>query len=709
MTDVNAVADCLIEIGMEELPPKAMPALSSAFHDNMVAGLQASGLAHNGVARFAAPRRLALRIDALAMGQSDEALVLRGPPIAVAFDADGNPTRAAEAFAKKNGVSVEALTREVTDKGEWLQHKTVKTGLPTAEVIGDIINKALADLPIPKRMRWGDSTAAFVRPVHWVVVLHNGDVVPCNVLGVAANRNSRGHRFHANEWFEIQDAASYEAALEQRYVIADFDRRKQRVSDAVASAAKDAGGHVVPDDALLTEITALCDWPVAVTGSFDARFLRLPQEVLTSTLKVHQRYFPLEQADGSPMAAFITVANIESREPDEVRRGNERVIAPRLADAEFFWHNDLKTPLADRAVRLQNIVYQKALGSVGDKVARSGAVAVAICEALGVDAHPVSQAMQLSRCDLVTDMVGEFPELQGIMGAYYAARSGLSEDVVTAIRSQYQPAFAGDDIPATLTGQIVSAADRIDTLAGIFAIGKKPTGNRDPFGLRRAALGLVRILIEADLAIDLRPLVNLAGELQPVQIDNLAGPTADTDAAFSDAVMAFISDRTRGYYRQNAKTEKADLFDAVAARAPATLIDFDQRMHAVASFVERPEAEALAAANKRIGNLLRSALEDTTVATTVAPALIQDPSEQALFDAANQARSDIAPMLQENRYSDVLARLADLRESVDAFFDNVMVMDDDLDIRGNRLALLTDVRAMFLEVADISELAGTSG
>lgn len=700
MNDATLSADCLIEIGMEELPPKAMPALSKAFHDNLIAGLAGASIAHGDVAAFAAPRRLALRIDNLAERQPDEALVLRGPPISVGLDADGKPTRAAEAFAKKNGVAVADLGREITDKGEWLQHRTTKTGLPAAELLGALIEKALADLPIPKRMRWGDSSAAFVRPVHWVVVIHGDDVVSCDILGVAAGRKSRGHRFHANDWFDVSGPSAYETELETRFVIADFARRKQLVADAVDSAALAAGGSVEADDALLSEITALCDWPVAVTGAFDKRFLALPQEVLTSTLKVHQRYFPMIDGSGAPMASFITIANIESRSPDEVRRGNERVIAPRLADAEFFWHNDLKTPLADRGSRLQDIVYQKALGSVSDKVARSGAIAILMCEALAVDAQDVTQAVLLSRCDLVTDMVGEFPELQGIMGAYYAQHSNLPDAVVSAIRSQYQPSFAGDAIPATLTGQIVSAADRIDTLAGIFAIGKKPSGNRDPFGLRRAALGLVRIMVEAKLGIEVAPLLRLAVSLQPVAVDDQEG--------LVKALSAFISDRARGYYRQQAATERGDLFDAVLARAPTTLMDFDQRMKAVAAFVERAEAPVLAAANKRIGNLLRSAPEGTLVANAVDPELIRDVAEQALFDAARNASDDITPMLAEKQYAQVLERLADLRGAVDAFFDNVMVMDDDAQIRGNRLALLTQVRAMFLQVADISELAGTT-
>ncbi|MEL6869670.1 MAG: glycine--tRNA ligase subunit beta [Pseudomonadota bacterium] len=698
MTESTHSEDCLIEIGMEELPPKAMPALSAAFVDNVRTALETANLNFDGIEAFAAPRRLALRIGALAIRQPDEAVELRGPPVSVAFDDDGKPTRAAEAFAKKNGVNVDDLQREETDKGSWLRFSTVRKGAATTDLLGEIVEGALNALPIPRRMRWGDSTAAFVRPVHWVVMLHGTDVVPCSVLGVRAARASRGHRFHANDWFDIAHPRDYVEALHERFVIADFAARRRVVEDAVNAAATAAGGSVEYDAGLLEEITALCDWPVAITGAFDERFLELPVEVLTSTLKVHQRYFPVVADDGRPMAAFITVANIASREPGEVRRGNERVIAPRLADAEFFWNNDRKRTLAEHGKRLDAIVYQQALGSISDKVARVSAIAIAICEALGIDAAEVTQASQLARCDLVTDMVGEFPELQGIMGAYYAAHDGVDEAVVSAIRSQYQPAFAGDDIPPTLVGQVLSAADRIDTLAGIFAIGKKPTGNRDPFGLRRAALGLIRVLIEGGLAISLQNIFGLAMQLQPVEVGDAA--TVETE------LLAFAHERARSHYRNSVTAERGDLFDAVLVRNPATLVDFDQRLHAVAAFVQRPEAGALAAANKRIGNLLRSA--DEALPRIVDASMLTAGAERTLYDESRNAEKDIAPLMAADNYTGALERLAQLRDVIDRFFDDVMVMADDRAVRTNRLALLTSVRELFLEVADISELASAT-
>ncbi|MEM8547369.1 MAG: glycine--tRNA ligase subunit beta [Pseudomonadota bacterium] len=692
---MSARTDLLIEIGMEELPPKAMLPLAEALAAAVHTGLKEVRLEPGLVASFAAPRRLAVRVESLNSGQPDEVQVLRGPPVGIAFGDDGAPTRAAEAFASKNGVSVAELGREVTDKGEWLQVEKHVSGKSAAELIPAVLAAAAEGLPIPRRMRWSDSDDGFVRPVHWLVALLNDAVVPCSLYGQTAGRRSRGHRFHHNDWFELEAATSYEDALAERKVIVDFNQRRAKVVDAVSAAAAALGGTTDNDQELIDEVTALCDWPVAVTGGFASAYLELPVEVLASTLKVHQRYFPVLDKAGQPTAHFITVANIDSTAPGEVQRGNERVVAPRLADAAFFWQNDQRTPLADRSARLSTIVYEKALGSIADKAARTGSLAIAIAEHLDIDTASVARAAALARCDLVTEMVGEFPELQGIMGGYYAALDGEAEAVAQAIRDQYRPAFAGDAIPAALAGQILSAADRIDTLAGIFAIGKKPGGNRDPFGLRRAALGLVRILVEAPLDIELVPLIEQAIALQPVDVTE--------PRVLAEELAAFVEDRARGHYRTALGLERGDVFDAVQARGPSTWPDFDARIRAVAGFVALPAADSLAAANKRIGNFLKQIDEDQFA--DVNPELFSEAAEVALHGAVLAAGKDTAAMLEQRDYSGVLARLSETRDAVDQFFDDVMVMAEDEAVRGNRLALLRQLRALFLGVADLSMLA----
>lgn len=687
-------ADCLIEIGMEELPPKAMPGLSRAFSELVTSGIDAARLAHGEVHAFAAPRRLALRIDQLGLQQADKSLVLRGPPVAVAFDDDGQPTRAATAFAAKAGVDVSELQREATDKGEWLVHHKTERGVAATALLGDIVRQALDGLPIPRRMRWGDGEDAFIRPLHWLVIMHGGDVADAKVLGVTAGNQSVGHRFHHPQAIAIDAPRDYEQALRDGYVIADFDERRERVWRIAKAAAESAGGSIRKDAELVDEVAALVDWPVAVVGSFDARFLSLPVEVLESTLKIHQRYFPVVDEAGDAMAHFVTISNIESRAPDEVRRGNERVVAPRLADAEFFWNNDTKSTLESRGEKLSEVVYQKSLGSLADKVERVADLAAAICRQLDIPPGETLRAAALARCDLVTDMVGEFPELQGVMGGYYALRDGEPEAVAMAISEQYRPRFAGDAIPSNRIGQVLSAAERIDTLAGIFAIGKKPSGNRDPFGLRRAALGLLRILVEAGLDVDLRELVQTAVRAQPVDTGK--------HPELADDIYDYITERLRHYYEGSVCAERRDLFDAVVAREPRSMVDFDARLRAVAGFVALPEADALAAANKRIANILRGGGVDAYADLDVEA--LTEPAEKQLYADWLAARANVVPMLKARDYSAVLTRLSVMRDSVDAFFDNVMVMADDVSVRRNRMALLSEVRGLFLEIADISEL-----
>jgi glycyl-tRNA synthetase beta chain len=688
--------DFLVEIGTEELPPKALRSLMEAFATNLGDAVDEARLAHGDVHAYASPRRLAVLIEQLADGQADRAVTLKGPPAHVAFDDDGNPKPAATAFAKKCGVEVNELAREKTDKGEWLIHDSVEKGKPASELMPELIERSLGNLPIPRRMRWGAGVAEFVRPVHWVVLLHGDEVIDASVMGLRAGKISRGHRFHASGDVEISSPASYLGALEQRgYVIADFERRRTMVLEGATAAAKAAGGELVANDALLDEVTALVEWPVPVTGSFDDAFLELPREVVISTLTSHQRYFPVIDGGGSLLPLFITIANLESSDPDQVRDGNERVIRPRLADAAFFWETDRKKTLDSRRDALRDVVYQRGLGSLHDKSDRIATLAGWIATALGTDPSTIKRAAMLAKCDLVTGMVGEFPELQGVMGRYYALSDGESGAIADAISEHYAPRFAGDELPQSVDGRILAIADRLDTLAGVFTLGKKPSGNRDPFGLRRAALGIVRILIECGIDLDLRSMVNEAVALQP------KGKLDVSDVA--EDMHTFITERLRRYFLDADTSLRTETFDAVRARAPASLVDFQLRLQAVQAFLRLDEAESLAAANKRIANILRQAGSDGAAAVDVSR--LTDDAEKALHAALDDAREDVQPLLDERRYTDALSRLAALRKPVDTFFDDVMVMTDDDALRNNRLALLGALRALFLDIADISRLS----
>ncbi len=693
-----ATRDFLFEIGTEELPPLALRRLMLALADEMTARLGAAQLGHGDVEAFATPRRLAVRVRAVAARQPALDEEFRGPPTRVAFDGDGLPTRAASAFAERHGVSVDALDTVATDKGEWLALKRRSPGAGAVALLPDIVAGALAALPIERPMRWGGGSDEFARPVHWIVALLGQDVVDITLFGQEAGRNTYGHRFHAPGALALSGPDDYETVLAERgFVIADFDRRRRRVAELVAAAAATLDGRVEPDERLLTEVASLVEWPAAVTGNFSAEYLTLPREVLISTLKKHQRYFPVEGANAALKPHFVAVTNIDSRDPALVARGNERVVAPRLADARFFYDQDLSRPLEARLERLQTIVYEKALGSVYDKSTRVAELTATVAGALaasGEEADAAARAALLARCDLVTAMVGEFPDLQGIMGGYYAAAGGAAPAVSTAIGHFYKPAFAGDDIAPPGAARIVVIADRADTLAGAFASGNRPKGSRDPLGLRRAALGLARTLLEGELELDLKALLAAAVTLQPV----------DADPALADEVYSFVLERLRAYFQaQDGEFDNA-LFDAVAERRPASLRDFAARLAAVAGFAELPQAEALAAANKRIGNLLRRADEDGARLPSVDERLLEDGAEAALFQAYGQAREAVAPLFAEPDYTAALSRLAELREPVDAYFDQVMVMTDDAAVRRNRLGLLSAIRALFLNVADISVL-----
>ena len=688
--------DFLVEIGTEELPPKALRPLMEAFGENLAAAIDEALLSRGSVHTYASPRRLAVLVEKLAAKQDDREVDQKGPPVTVAFDDDGKPTPAATAFANKCGVTVEQLGREQTPKGEWLSFRSLEPGKTAAELLPQMIDRALAALPIPRRMRWGAGDAEFVRPIHWVVLLHGEDLIDAPVMGIRAGRESRGHRFHSSGPISITKPGDYLASLEKDgYVIADFMRRRDLVREGVNEAAEQSGGHIVDGESLYDEVTALVEWPVPIVGAFDEMYLDLPREVVVSTLTGHQRYFPVADDNGKLLPHFVTVANIESKDPEQVIEGNERVVRPRLADAAFFWNSDRKASLASREEILRDVVYQQGLGSLFDKSQRVGRIAAWLASALDVDASAVERAATLGKCDLVTGMVGEFPDLQGTMGRYYALSDGEPGAVADAIAEQYLPRFAGDELPESRAGQLLAVADRMDSLAGIFSIGKKPTGNRDPFGLRRAALGVVRILIERGIDVDLKALIAKAVAEQPAAAAHSEEVTAD--------LYAFISERLRRYFLDRDTHLAVETFDAVMVRHPASLVDFDRRLAAVQTFSRLEQAESLAAANKRIANILRKAGDP--VGLTVKDKLLEPGAELTLHNALRNSREKVLPMLEQRRYAEILNELADLRDPVDRFFDDVMVMADDETVRNNRLALLGELRALFLDVADISRLS----
>lgn len=684
-------ADFLVEIGTEELPPKALKSLMQAFADGLVDGLLQGRLEHGQVTPYASPRRLAVKVSGLSMVQPDRETRQKGPPVSIAIDENGAPGKAGLAFAKRCGVAFSALGREATAAGEWLSFSAVEKGKAAATLLPEIVVQALDSLPIPRRMRWGAGNAEFVRPVHWVVMLHGTAAVPGSVLGIQSGSKSRGHRFMAPGDLQISSPGEYLELLEKKgFVIGDFGVRRDKIVAGVVRLAEEAGGTAVGDAALYDEVTALTEWPVPMLGCFDKSFLGLPREVIIASLTGHQRYFPVAADDGELLPVFITVANLASREPARVLSGNERVIQPRLADAAFFWDGDRRVTLADRVAALQNVVYQKGLGSLHDKSVRIAALAESLALQLSVDSGPVSRAALLCKADLLTGMVGEFPELQGVMGRYYATADGEGIAIATAIGEQYLPRFAGDELPSSEAGRILAVADKLDTLAGIFALGKKPSGNRDPFGLRRAALGIIRILIEGSLDIDFCAAIGFAMEQQPASHGD------------ADALYDFVVDRLRRYYLDRDAGMTNEMFDAVRDKRPRSLVDFDERLKAVAAFARLEPAASLAAANKRIANILRQA--DFDASALPEPTLLQDASESALYAALMDADARARPLLQQRAYAEALTVMAELRPAVDQFFVDVMVLTEDPALRQNRLALLSALRALFLNIADVSRL-----
>jgi glycyl-tRNA synthetase beta chain len=685
--------DLLFELLCEELPPRALPGLSEALSEGIAKGVDAAGIPHGNIHSYATPRRLSVWIEKLAEYQPDRNVERRGPPLANSFDADGKPLAAAIAFAKSCSVSVDALTQLKTDKGAWLQFRGTERGAATSTLIGGIITQAIAALPIPKRMRWGARSAEFVRPVHAVVLLHGETVVPVEILGLASGRMTQGHRFHAPKPLTLKSAKGYAGRLHRAKVVVNFAKRREliRTQVSMAAAATGPGAGVLMDDALLDEVTALVEWPVAVAGQFEQRFLSLPREVVIATVQDHQRYFPVETQDGKLSGWFVTVSNIESRDPSKVREGNERVVRPRLSDAAFFWEQDVKLPLQAYAARLKDMTFQAKLGTYADKTARVAALAALIGGKIGAG-DEVERAAQLAKADLVTAMVGEFPELQGTMGRYYALAQGEPQDLAIAIEEHYRPRFAGDAIPSTPTGQAVALADKIDTLVGIFVIEQRPSGAKDPFGLRRAALGVLRILIEARLDLDLFEVLRASAQSQPIQ-----------RSAVVDEVYDFIAERLRGMLLEQPGTT-VEMLDAVLANRPASPLDATTRLAALQSFLLLPDAPVLAAINKRIGNILKKTQVSQDHA--VDSAALTEESERALHQALLTLRDPVIEATTQRRYADSLRALVGLRAPVDDFFDRVMVMDENPVRRNNRLALLRDVQMLLGGVADLSRLPG---
>lgn len=689
--------DLLIEIGTEELPPKALSRLSQAFHDGVQEGLARADLSHAGIKTYATPRRLALLVTALQDGQSDKQVERRGPALTSAFDDEGCPTQAAKGFARSCGVEVEDLEKQETDKGSWLVFRMQQRGESTQQLVPDIVREALDRLPIPKRMRWGSLKEQFVRPVHWVILLFGDEVIPANILSVEAQRETRGHRFHHPDSIYIGEPAAYAPLLEsQGHVIADFADRREAIRGQVLEIARSVQGTAVIDDDLLDEVTSMVEWPVAVLGNFEQRFLQVPAEALVSAMKNHQKYFHVVDAQGKLLPHFITVSNIESHDPDKVREGNERVIRPRLSDAEFFWNQDRRQPLANHLETLRNVVFQNKLGSLYDKTQRTRDLAVAIAMALSADTNLAGRAAELCKCDLMSSMVGEFPELQGIMGRYYALHDGEASEVATAIDEHYMPRFSGDALPATPAGQCTALADKLDTLVGIFGIGQVPTGDKDPFALRRTALGVLRILVELDLDLNVSELLHSAVENYNQQNGSIV------PASTADEVMDFILARLQVYYSSQGIAH--DEIDAVLCLRPEVLQDSDKRLHALSEFRKLPQAESLAAANKRISNILKKTGDK--IPESWDESLLVEPAEKKLGHQLQDLRIKLEPLYAQQDYASAMKLLAGLRENVDAFFDHVMVMTDDESLRNNRLALLNTLRNLFLRVADLSRLQG---
>ena len=681
----------LVEIGTEELPPKALKTLATSFADNVEAELNQAGLTFDKIEWFAAPRRLAVKVLNLATQQPSKEIEKRGPAVSAAFDAEGKPTKAAEGWARGCGITVDQAERIATDKGEWLVHRAKIEGQPTKNLLNDIVANALAKLPIPKPMRWADKTVQFIRPVHTVTMLLGGELIEGEILGVASARTIRGHRFLGEKEFEIQHADQYPQLLREKgSVVADFNERKAEILAKSQAKATALGGVADIEESLLEEVTSLVEYPNVLAAKFEERFLAVPAEALVYTMKGDQKYFPIYDKDGKLLPHFIFVSNINPEDPTAIIEGNEKVVRPRLTDAEFFFKTDLKQKLVDRLPRLETVLFQQQLGTLKDKTDRIEQLAGEIAKQIGADEAKAKRAGLLSKCDLMTNMVFEFTDTQGVMGMHYARHDGEDEEVAVALNEQYMPRFAGDELPKSLVASAVALADKFDTLTGIFGIGQAPKGSADPFALRRAALGALRIIVEKNLPLDLEDLVKKSAALFG---DKLTNQNVVAD------VVDFMLGRFRAWYQDEGIA--VDVIQAVLARRPTRPADFDARVRAVSHFRTLDSAEALAAANKRVSNILAKA--DAAIGEINLTACVE-PAEKALAEAVLALRTEVQPLIAKGDYTAVLDKLANLRAPVDNFFDNVMVNAEDPALRQNRLAILNTLQDLFLQVADISVL-----
>lgn len=681
----------LVEIGTEELPPKALKTLATSFADNVEAELNQAGLSFDKIEWFAAPRRLAVKVLNLATQQPSKEIEKRGPAVSAAFDAEGKPTKAAEGWARGCGITVEQAERIATDKGEWLVHRAKIEGQPTKNLLNDIVANALAKLPIPKPMRWADKTVQFIRPVHTVTMLLGDELIEGEILGVASARTIRGHRFLGEKEFEIQHADQYPQLLREKgSVVADFNERKAEILAKSQAKATALGGVADIEESLLEEVTSLVEYPNVLAAKFEERFLAVPAEALVYTMKGDQKYFPIYDKDGKLLPHFIFVSNINPEDPTAIIEGNEKVVRPRLTDAEFFFKTDLKQKLVDRLPRLETVLFQQQLGTLKDKTDRIEQLAGEIAKQIGADEAKAKRAGLLSKCDLMTNMVFEFTDTQGVMGMHYARHDGEDEEVAVALNEQYMPRFAGDELPKSLVASAVALADKFDTLTGIFGIGQAPKGSADPFALRRAALGALRIIVEKNLPLDLEDLVKKSTALFG---DKLTNQNVVAD------VVDFMLGRFRAWYQDEGIA--VDVIQAVLARRPTRPADFDARVRAVSHFRTLDSAEALAAANKRVSNILAKA--DAAIGEINLTACVE-PAEKALAEAVLALRTEVQPLIAKGDYTAVLDKLANLRAPVDSFFDNVMVNAEDPALRQNRLAILNTLQNLFLQVADISLL-----
>ena len=681
----------LVEIGTEELPPKALKTLATSFADNVEAELNLAGLSFDKIEWFAAPRRLAVKVLNLATQQPSKEIEKRGPAVSAAFDAEGKPTKAAEGWARGCGITVDQAERIATDKGEWLVHRAKIEGQPTKNLLNDIVANALAKLPIPKPMRWADKTVQFIRPVHTVTMLLGDELIEGEILGVASARTIRGHRFLGEKEFEIQHADQYPQLLREKgSVVADFNERKAEILAKSQAKATALGGVADIEESLLEEVTSLVEYPNVLAAKFEERFLAVPAEALVYTMKGDQKYFPIYDKEGKLLPHFIFVSNINPEDPTAIIEGNEKVVRPRLTDAEFFFKTDLKQKLVDRLPRLETVLFQQQLGTLKDKTDRIEQLAGEIAKQIGADEAKAKRAGLLSKCDLMTNMVFEFTDTQGVMGMHYARHDGEDEEVAVALNEQYMPRFAGDELPKSLVASAVALADKFDTLTGIFGIGQAPKGSADPFALRRAALGALRIIVEKNLPLDLEDLVKKSAALFGDKLTN-SNVVAD--------VVDFMLGRFRAWYQDEGIA--VDVIQAVLARRPTRPADFDARVRAVSHFRTLDSAEALAAANKRVSNILAKA--DAAIGEINLTACVE-PAEKALAEAVLALRTEVQPLIAQGDYTAVLDKLANLRAPVDSFFDNVMVNAEDPALRQNRLAILNTLQGLFLQVGDISFL-----